>query len=50
MVDETLGWEEHIAEFALHRDGMFEHSLIYLDVVHFLSELLIPIFKLCNRL
>ena len=50
MVDETLGWEEHVAEFALHRDRMLEHSLVDLDVVHFLCQLLVPILNLSNRL
>ena len=46
MVNETLSREEHVTELALHRNGMLEHSLIDLDIVHFLSQLLISILDL----
>ena len=43
MVDESLRWEEYVAELALHRDRMLEHSLIDLDRVDFLRQLSVSI-------
>ena len=37
MIDEGLGGEEDITELALHRDGVLEHSLVYLHRIHFLG-------------
>ena len=46
MVHKHLGWEEHLAELALHRLRMLEHSLEYLYLAQFLLELLILLFDL----
>ena len=50
MVNEALRGEEHVAELALHRYRMLEHSLEDLNIVHLLSQLLVSVFHLGNCL
>ena len=50
MVNEDFRWEEYIAELALLRDCMLEHSLVDLDIRNFLCELSVAILYLCNSL